>query len=242
MLGRRRQAEDPDPANPDTTPGLRIRGRHGAQEALTTVLDPMDLLSTPVSDGDLTVALARRPRFKVPSLTMILMIVAVASLGFLGGILVGKHYGSSGGSGAGAFRGFAGAAATPSAGASGTSSSSGFAGRGGGGLFGGGGTFGTIKLVDGNIVYVQTAAGDIVQVSTSAATKVTISSSAPVKDLLPGETVIVQGTKNAERLDRRHQHQPEQPGGWRGRRRHQHRRQRQRRVARRDPHQNKEIT
>jgi hypothetical protein len=194
MLGRRRQGEDPDPTNPDTTPGLRIRGRHGA-EALTTVLDPMDLLSTPVSDGDLTVALARRPRFKVPSLTMILMIVAVASLGFLGGILLGKHYGSSGGSGAAAFRGFAGAAAAPSAGASGTSSSSGFAGRGGTGLFGGG-TFGTIKLVDGNIVYVQTAAGDIVQVSTSAATKVTISSSAPVKDLLPGETVIVQGTKN----------------------------------------------
>jgi hypothetical protein len=199
MLGRRRQAEDPDPAHPDTTPGLRIRGRHGGvgTQALTTVIDPMDLLSTPVSDGDLTVALARRPRFKVPSLTMILMIVAVASLGFLGGILLGKHYGSSGGSGTGAFRGFAGAGAAPSAGASGTSSSSGFAGRGGTGLFGGGGTFGTIKLVDGNIVYVQTATGDIVQVSTSAATKVTISSSAPVKDLLPGETVIVQGSKNA---------------------------------------------
>src|ERR1700751_2600052 len=95
MLGRRRQAEDPD-----TTPGLRIRGRHGT-DAVTTVMDPMDLLSTPVSDGDLTVALARRPQFKVPSLTMILMIVAVAGLGFLGGTLVGKHYGSSRGSRAG---------------------------------------------------------------------------------------------------------------------------------------------
>ena len=193
MLGRRRQAEDPD----STAPGLRIRGRHGAvgTQAVTTVLDPLDLLSTPVSDGDLTVALARRPRFKVPSLTMILMIVAVASLGFLGGTLVGKHYGSSGGSGAAAFRGFAGAAGAPSAGS--TSSSSGFAGRGGGGLFAGGGTFGTVKLVDGNIVYVQTATGGIVQVSTSAAPKVTISSSGQVKDLLPGETVIVQGTTKA---------------------------------------------
>jgi hypothetical protein len=46
-------------------------------------------------------------------------------------------------------------------------------------------------------VYVQTSTGGIVQVSTSAATKVTISSSAPVKDLLPGETVIVEGTKKA---------------------------------------------
>jgi hypothetical protein len=190
MLGRRRQAEDPD-----TTPGLRIRGRPGA-DAVTTVMDPMDLLSTPVSDGDLTVALARRPRFKVPSLTMILMIVAVAGLGFLGGTLVGKHYGSSSGTGAASsFRGLAGLGAAPRAGS--TSSSSGLTGRGGGGLFGGGGTFGTVKLVDGNIVYVQTATGDIVQVSTSTATKVTVSSSGTVKDLLPGETVIVQGTTKA---------------------------------------------
>ena len=192
MPGRRRRGEDPD-----TGPGIRVKGRPGA-EAVTTVLDPMDLLSTPVSDGDLTVALARRPRFKVPSLTMILMIVAVAGLGFLGGTLVGKHYGSSSGSPAAAFRGFAGAGASPGAGA-GSTSSSGFAGR-GGGLFGGsgGGTIGTVKLVDGKIVYVQTATGGIVQVSTSAATKVTISSSGQVKDLLPGETVIVVGTKNAD--------------------------------------------
>jgi hypothetical protein len=172
-----------------------VRGRHGSDTVTTTVLDPMDLLSTPLSDGDLTVALARRPRVHLPSLTLTLTMVVVAGLGVLGGIFVGEHYGSSGGSGAAAFRGFADAAAAPSAGS--TSSSSGFAGRGGGGLFAGGGTFGTIKLVDGNIVYVQTSTGDIVQVSTSAATKVTISSSAPVKDLLPGETVIVEGTKNA---------------------------------------------
>jgi hypothetical protein len=190
MLGRRRRDE-----GPDTGPGFRIKGRRGA-DAVTTVLDPMDLLSTPVSDGDLTVALTRRPRFKVPSLTMILMIVAVASLGFLGGTLVGKHYGGSSGSPASAFRGFAGAAASSSAGTRG--SSTGFAGR-SGALFGGSGgaTVGTVKLVDGNTVYVQTLTGSIVQVSTSAATKVTISSSGQVKDLSPGETVIVQGTKNA---------------------------------------------
>jgi Domain of unknown function (DUF5666) len=190
MLGRRRRAEDPD-----RDPGTPIRGRH-EPDSLTTVLDPMDLLSTPLSDGDLTAALARRPRVHLPSLTLTLTMVVVAGLGCLGGIFLGEHYGSSGGSAASAFRGFAGAAGTPSTGTGGTSSSSGFAGR-GAGLFGSGGTFGTIKLVDGNIVYVQTATGDIVQVSTSAATKVTISSSAPVKDLLPGETVIVEGTKNA---------------------------------------------
>jgi hypothetical protein len=193
MLGRRR-AEDPD-----TEPGTHARGRHGSDAVTTTVLDPMDLLSTPLSDGDLTVALARRPRVHLPSLTLTLTMVVVAGLGVLGGIFLGEHYGSSsGGSAASAFRAFAGAGAgaSSSAGAGGTSSSSGFAGR-AGSLFGGGGTFGTIKLVDGNIVYVQTSTGGIVQVSTSAATKVTISSSAPVKDLLPGETVIVEGTKKA---------------------------------------------
>jgi len=188
MLGRRRTE------SPDTEPGTRARGRHGSETVTTTVLDPMDLLSTPLSDGDLTVALARRPRVHLPSLTLTLTMVVVAGLGCLGGIFLGENFGSSSGSSAAAFRALAGAGATPSAGS--TSSSSGFAGR-GAGLFGSGGTFGTIKLVDGNIVYVQTAAGDIVQVSTSAATKVTISSAAPVKDLLPGETVIVEGTKNA---------------------------------------------
>jgi hypothetical protein len=200
MLGRRRQTEDRD-----TTSGLRLRGRHGAA-AVTTVLDPMDLLSTPVADRDLTAVLARRPRVRLPSLTMTLMIAAVAGLGFLGGALVGKHYaGSSSSSAAAAFRSFAAAAAggtstsAAGGGATGTggTSSTGFAGR--GGLFGGfgGGTLGTVKLVDGNIVYVQTTTGDIVQVTTSASTKVTISSPGQVKDLLPGETIIVEGTKNA---------------------------------------------
>ena len=66
------------------------------------------------------------------------------------------------------------------------------------GLLGGGNaTIGTIKLIDGAIVYVQNAAGDIVQVATSAGTKVTVSSTVPVKDLQPGETVIVLGSKNS---------------------------------------------
>jgi hypothetical protein len=187
MLGRRRRAEDPD-----TGPGTRIKGRHGT-DTVTTVLDPMDLLSTPIADGDLTAVLARRPKVRLPSLTMTLTMAMVLGLGFLGGALVGKHYGSSSGSAASGFRGFAGAGAAPSTGSTSSSSASAFAGR-GGGLFGGGGTFGTVKLVDGNIVYVQTATGGIVQVSTSGSTKITISSSGQVKDLIPGETVIVVGT------------------------------------------------
>jgi hypothetical protein len=196
MLGRRRRAEDPD-----TEPGTRTRtrGRHGT-DATTTVLDPMDLLSTPISDGDLSVALARRPKVRLPSLTMTLVVVAVLGLGFLGGALVGKHYGSSSSSSAagfGAFTRFGGTSSSASSASSAPSGSSGFPGR--SGLFGGSGaaTFGTIKLVDGNIVYVQTETGSIVQVTTSAATRVTASTSVPLKDLTPGETVIVEGKTNA---------------------------------------------
>jgi hypothetical protein len=202
MLGRRRRAEDPD-----TEPATHVKGRHGA-DTVTTVLDPMDLLSTPISDGDLTVALARRPKVRLPSLTMTLTIVAVLGLGFMAGALVGKHYGSTSSSSAAGFGAFTrfgaggaassgGTSSSASSATSGSSGSSGFPGR--SGLFGGSGaaTFGTIKLVDGNIVYVQTETGSIVQVTTSAATKVTASTSVPLKDLTPGETVIVEGTTKA---------------------------------------------
>ena len=159
----------------------------------------LDLLSSPLDDDDLTAVLTRRPRAKLPSMTLILAAIVVLGAGFLGGALVGKHYGSSGsGNLAAAFRGLAAARATASAspGASG-GTGSGFAGRGGGAFGGGNATVGTIKLIDGATVYVQTTAGDIVQVATSAGTKVTVSNTVPVKDLQPGETVIVEGSKNS---------------------------------------------
>jgi len=162
-----------------------------------SVDDLFDVLSSPLdADDDLTAVLTRRPRAKLPSLTLVLAAIVVASAGFLVGALVGKHYGSSGSSNlAGAFSGLA-ARPTTSGASAGTGSGSGSGGR--GGLFGGGNaTIGTIKLIDGATVYVQTAAGDIVQVATSAGTKVTVSSTVPVKDLQPGETVIVAGSKNS---------------------------------------------
>jgi hypothetical protein len=159
--------------------------------------DLFDLLSSPLDDGDdLTAVLTRRPRAKLPSVTLLLAAIVVASAGFLGGALVGKHYGSSGsGNLAAAFGRFATARASATA-SPGAGSRSGF--PGGGSPFGGGNaTVGTIKLIDGSTVYVQTTEGDIVQVTTSAGTKVTVSSTVPVKDLQPGETVIVEGSKNS---------------------------------------------
>ena len=161
--------------------------------------DLLNVLSSPLdNDDELTAVLTRRPRVKLPSLTLVLVTLVVASAGFLGGIVVGKHYGSSGsGSPASAFSRFAaGASATAR---TGSGSGAGLGGRaGGGGEFAAGNaTIGTIKLIDGSTVYVQTPGGDIVQVSTSAGTKVTASSTVRVKDLQPGETVIVEGSKNS---------------------------------------------
>jgi hypothetical protein len=160
--------------------------------------DLLDVLSSPLADDDddLTAVLTRRPRARLPSMTLILLAIVVAGAGFLGGALVGKHYGSSSsGNLAAAFRGLAARASSSAS----TGTGAGASGTGGrGGLFGGGNaTIGTIKLIDGSTVYVQTTAGDIVQVATSAGTKVTVSSTVPVKDLQPGETVIVQGSKNS---------------------------------------------
>jgi hypothetical protein len=161
--------------------------------------DLLNVLSSPLdNDDELTAVLTRRPRVKLPSLTLVLVTLVVASAGFLGGIVVGKHYGSSGsGSPASAFSRFAaGASATAR---TGSGSGAGLGGRaGGGGEFAAGNaTIGAIKLIDGSTVYVQTSGGDIVQVSTSAGTKVTASSTVRVKDLQPGETVIVEGSKNS---------------------------------------------
>jgi hypothetical protein len=189
--GLERPAQGPA-FGPEQEPGLEGEPRG--------VGDLLGLLSSPLDDDDLTAVLTRRPRAKLPSMTLALAAIVVLSAGFLVGAMVGKHYGNSGSSNLAAeFRGLAatraGASASPSAGASGAAGS-GFAGR--GGAFGAGNaTVGTIKLIDGAIVYVQTTAGDIVQVATSAGTKVTISTTVPVKDLTPGETVIVEGSKNS---------------------------------------------
>jgi hypothetical protein len=165
-----------------------------------TMTDPLALLSLPATADDLSPVLARRPRAKLPSLTLTLCVAVIAAAGFFGGAEVGKHDGGSGSSGLAAFRG---AAASAAAGRTGTGRTGtgftgfGAGGTGAGGAAAGGATVGTIKLVDGNTVYVETEAGSIVQVAVSAGTKITVSSSGTVKDLQAGQTVIVAGAKNS---------------------------------------------
>src|SRR5580693_2351908 len=80
-------------------------------------IDPLALLSEPATVDDLTPALAKRPRAKLPSLTMFLMALVIAGAGFYAGALVGKHHTSSG---AGGFAGFRGAGTAGATGAAGT--------------------------------------------------------------------------------------------------------------------------
>jgi hypothetical protein len=173
--------------------------------AVPDATEALALLSVSAARDDLGAALAKRPRARIPSLTLLLVVLLVAGGGFIGGELVGKHNAGTGG-GLSALRSeFAGARAGASPGASTGTGTGGTGGTGTGrGGFGGGGflgagssgsaTIGSVKLVDGSILYVETESGSIVQVSTSAATKVTISSTGTVKDLQPGDEVIVSGT------------------------------------------------
>jgi hypothetical protein len=178
------------------------------QPLADTITDPLSLLSEPAVTDDLTPALARRPRVKLPSLTMFLIAAVIAGAGFYAGALVGKDHASSGAGGfAAAFRGAA-ATGTAAAGRTGRTGAGGFGGFGGGagGTGGGAGgaegaagndTIGTIKLVQGNTLYVESETGAIVQVQVSSATKITISSTGTVKNLTPGETVVVAGAKDS---------------------------------------------
>lgn len=64
----------------------------------------------------------------------------------------------------------------------------------GAGAGGGGTTIGTVKLVDGDKIYVQTVGGGVVTVTTSDDTKVRVTRTGKVSDLKPGSFVTVAGT------------------------------------------------
>jgi hypothetical protein len=124
--------------------------------------------------------LPRRPRRRlVTPVTAVLTAVLIAALGFIGGVKVQKAQGTgTGGTGrAAAFaRGFGG-------------------GAGGGG--GGGATVGSVASVDGKNFYVKDSSGTTVRVRTTSNSKITRTAVAKVRDVHPGDTVIVQGTTSS---------------------------------------------
>jgi hypothetical protein len=154
--------------------------------------DEPDLLAEPPLDDDLNERIAKAaPRRLANRATFVLAGLARLGVGFVGGAQVQKSYGTApAASGAGG--------ANPAALASAFARNGGqFPGGGAQGNGGGagtgarGGVTGTVKLVDGTTVYVQTADGQTVIVKTSD--KTTVSTPGALKDLTAGSTVTIQG-------------------------------------------------
>lgn len=150
----------------------------------TATIDDREVL---VDDAELVadpefVATLQRRRLTTPA-TRVLLVLIVLGLGFVLGAYVQKHRNSSSD------------AALPAGLAQ-------LFGRNGGGqgAFGGtGGTLsGTIKLVDGNNVYIADAQGNITKVVTTADTEITVNKDATLADLGPSKSVTVQGSQNAD--------------------------------------------
>ena len=168
--------------------------------------DVMDLGEDPFDD-DLEGRLKARSPLKLTSrTTLALSGTVLVVLGFIGGVLVQKNFGTTTssstnnrGANAAGFNGanpFAGAGG----GAGGAGAAGGAAGAGGGagGAAGRGATTGTVKLVDGTTIYLTTANGDTVTVKTSGTTTVRLQQTAAAKDIPVGATVVVQGTADAD--------------------------------------------
>ena len=138
-----------------------------------------------------------RARFLTP-LTVVLMLVLFAACGFVGGVLVqkGQQGGSTSVLGSATASSRFGAAASGATGAPG--SAGGFGGRFAAALGGGAdslGTVGTVTNIDGNKLYVTTAAGTMTEVVTTPESKITKSQSVGRGAIRPGDSVVVSGVK-----------------------------------------------
>jgi hypothetical protein len=155
-------------------------------------LSPEELLSTSPFDRDVTEELASAPppRRKLPKLTLSLAGVVLLMAGFLIGIQADKTWGSGGKSSA--------ASSLSSLLSAARSGRSGAGSRfGGPGGTSGGGTTGTIKLVDGSTIYVQESNGTVLIVDTNTNTKISIAKSGTTSDLKAGQTVTIEGTSGS---------------------------------------------
>jgi len=147
-----------------------------------------------------TEELPRRPRTRLLTpLTASLLLVLFAACGFIGGVLVEKHQQPTTtltGAATSARLGASAGGATGSSGAAGAATSAGgFGGRARGLAAGGGSgaTIGTVTNVNGNKLFVTTAAGSMVEVVTTPQSKVTKSVAAGANAIHPGDSVVVSG-------------------------------------------------
>jgi hypothetical protein len=128
------------------------------------------LLAAPPVDGGLAAALAPKPeRPKMTRMTAGLAAAALLCVGFLGGVLVERHYAGT---------------SSPAASASSTAGSS----------SGGNTVTGTVTAVNGNTIYVTAPDGTVYTVTATNSTTVSVAQLGGVSDLRPGQSVTIKGT------------------------------------------------
>jgi hypothetical protein len=193
----------------DPLSGTRRKTTDAPREDLA--MSSEDVLNSSPFEGDLAEQLEAepRPRRRPPSVTVLLGVAVLLVGGFVGGVQADRHWGATKSSdpaalinqfaarrgaqgGGGGFGGGFGGGQGAGQGA-GQAAGRGSGQRGGQAGAGGGGTTGTVKLVDGSTLYVQTANG-IVRVKTTGSTKVTIAKKSSTKALKAGSPVTVQGS------------------------------------------------
>lgn len=139
-------------------------------------------------------SLPPRPRRRIVTPVGIgLAAVAVAALGFIGGVEVQKGQDDSG-TGSRVRTGFPGAAA-----GGGRQGRAGQApGRAPAGGRGNLPTFGTVSSAKGRTLYVKNSDGTTVKVQLSSQAKITRTAKSGARAIHPGDTVVIQGSKNAQ--------------------------------------------
>jgi hypothetical protein len=128
-------------------------------------------------DAAAEVQIGKRPSRLTP-VTGGLLALAIAAVGFVGGVLIEK--GQSGSSGGAALPGGLQVSGGGPAGLAAAQS-------------GGGTTFGTVANVTGRTLYVTDAQGNTIKVLTTKGSTVTRSASSKVGDIHPGDSVVIQG-------------------------------------------------
>ncbi len=144
------------------------------------------------NDDDLAALLAKRQHAKPNRMTWALLTLLVLMAGFVGGAAAYAHFGTTSNQSTRTFAGFPGAGAFP--GGAGSSAAGGAPAAGG---FGNA-TIGTVKLVDGQNLYLTTTNGETVKVKVPASTPVTAQKDVSLTDLASGSTVIVRGEKASD--------------------------------------------
>jgi len=151
--------------------------------------------------------------------TVVLAGLVLLAGGFVGGLQAQKHWGTASTASRFPTGGFGAGAGT------GAGRYGGGTGRAGAGAYGGGGfgqgtggtgqgtgtgqtgaaaaaapaaTTGTVKLVDGSTIYVQTSDGNVVTVNTNGKTTVSAASKAALSSIKAGQTVTVQGAAGSD--------------------------------------------